>query len=324
MKKPTLMRSLVIAAAALMAVGAHAQSWPSRTITFVVPFPAGGTTDAVARVVAQEASKALGQQIIVENKPGANGNVGSAGVVRAQPDGYTFLVTGVGSNAINHSLYAKMPFDSAKDLSHVALLVVGPNVLISHADVPAKNLKELIALAKAKPGKYDYASAGVGASGHLAMELLKQQAGISATHVPYRGGGPALNDVVAGQVPMMFLNQDVVHPHIQSGRVRALGVASLERNPLYPDVPTIAEQGFPGFSAVSWVGLSAPRGLPKEILSRMHDEVMKALQSETVKEKLVANGFVVGNMTAEAYGQFVTDEIAKWAPVVKAAGAKLD
>lgn len=319
-------RDLILYVAAAFACGAPAaaQTYPTRPITLVAPFPAGGSTDAIARIIGQEMSKGLGQQVVVDNKPGANGNVGSAAAARATPDGYTLLLTGVGSNAINHSLYAKMAYDSRKDFANITLLTTGPNVLLVNANVPAKDLKELVALAKANPGKYDYGSSGVGSSGHLAMEMLKQRAGIQATHVPYRGGAPALNDLIAGQIPMMFVNQDVAKPHVDSGKLRAIGVTSLARNPLYPDTPTIAEHGFPGFEAVSWFGLSAPAGTPKEALDRLHAEAVKALKSESVRDKLVANGFVVSGNSPEDFARFVASEIEKWKVVVEQAGAKLD
>ena len=303
---------------------AQAQGWPNKAITLIVPFPPGGTSDTMARLIGQELSTSLGQPVVVENRPGANGNIGAGAAARAKPDGYTIVLTGVGSNAINHGLYATMPYDSRTDFAHITQLVSGPNVLVVNADFPAKTLKEFIDLAKASPGKINYASNGNGSSGHLAMELLKQTAGISLNHVPYKGGAPAMTDVIAGVVPVLFNNQDAAYPHVKSGKLRVLAVSSLERNPLYPDVPTIAESGYPGFSAVSWVGLSAPAKTPKEIITGLHAEAVKGLQSPAVKERLTSLGFVIVGSTPEEYAEFIRKEIDKWTAVAKAAGATVD
>jgi tripartite-type tricarboxylate transporter receptor subunit TctC len=322
---------LVIGALALMplmpgalAPSAHAQTYPSKPITLIVPFPPGGTSDTGGRLMAQELSKALGQSVVVENRAGANGNIGSAAVARAPADGYTLLLSGIGSHGINPSLYAKMPYDALKDFTHIVHFTNGPNVLIASSEFPAKTFKEFVDLMKANPGKYNYASSGSGSSGHLAMELLKQQAGLKIDHVPYKGGAPAMTDILGGQVPVMFINQDAPLSYVKAGRMRVLAVASLERNPLYPDVPTIAESGFPGFSAVSWNGLSAPAKTPKDIVDRLNAAIVQAVQTPALKEKLESSGFVVVGGTPEQYAAFIKSEIEKWAPVVKAAGATVD
>ncbi len=312
------------AGATIITRPALAQAWPARTITLVVPFPAGGTTDVTARLIAQEISGPLGQSIVVENKGGANGNIGSLQVARAAPDGYTLLASGVGSNAVNHGIYKSMPYDSNKDFAHITMMTSGPNVLVVNKDFPAKDLKEFIAYVKANPGKLNYASAGAGASGHMAMELLKLKAGIDVLHVPYRGGALAINDVIGGQVPMMFTNQDIAFAQASAGLVKMIGVASLERNPASPDTPTIAEQGFPGFAAVSWNALAAPAGTPKAIIDRIQSETKKALQNAAIKEKLGKNGFVPGGNTPEEQQKFVADEIIKWAEVAKTAKVSID
>ena len=301
-----------------------AQTFPAKAITFVVPFPPGGTTDVIGRLIAAEMSKSMGQVVIVENRAGANGNIGSAAVARATPDGYTLLVTGVGSNAINHGLYASMPYDSRKDFAHITQLTNGPNVLVVHPEFPAKTFKEFLEVVRKDPGKYNYASAGNGASGHMAMEFLKMSAGLAIDHIPYKGGGPAMTDLMGGQVHMMFTNQDGPLAHIKTGRMRALAATSLERNPSYPDTPTIAESGFPGFQAVSWNGLAAPAGTPAEIVDKLHAEVVKALGQPAVRERLIAQGFVAGGISPAAMSAFVADEIEKWGKVAKAAGAKID
>ena len=303
---------------------AQGQTWPSKPITYIVPFPPGGTSDLTARLIGQEIGKGLGQPVVVENRAGANGNIGSAAVAKAPPDGYTLLLSGVGSNAINHGLYPKLPYDSRKDFAHVTILTRGPNVLVANAGFPAKSMRGFVELVKASPGKYNYASSGNGASGHMAMELLKMTAGLQVDHIPYKGGAPALTDVIAGQVPFMFVNQDVVIPHIKAGKLHPLGVAGLERLAIMPEVPTIAEQGFPGFEAVSWNAMSAPAGTPKPIIDRLHAEVVKALHSPAVTERLVSNGFVPGGGSPEETTEFIGAEIEKWSAVAKQSGAKVD
>lgn len=320
--------ALVAALVAAPLVSALAQdpaaSYPSKSVTIIVPFPPGGTTDVTARQIAAALTKSLGQPFVVENKAGANGNIGSAQVARATPDGYTLLMSGVGSNAVNHGLYSNMPYDSKKDFAHVTLATTGPNVLIVNPDFPAKTLKELVDLVKANPGKYNYASAGNGASGHMAMELLKTMTGMKIDHVPYKGGAPALQDVMAGVVPMMFTNQDLAFAQTKGGKVRLIGVADLQRNPAMPDAPTIAEQGYPGFAAVSWNAISAPAGTPKPIVDKLQKHIKEALHAPEMKDKLLANGFVPQGTAPEDFHKFVVSEVDKWTKVAKDAGAKVD
>jgi tripartite-type tricarboxylate transporter receptor subunit TctC len=301
-----------------------AQTYPSKVITIIVPFPPGGTTDVTARVVAAEMSKTLGQTIIIENKAGANGNIGSTAVARASPDGYTLLATGIGSNAVNHGLYANMAYDSRKDFAHITQMTSGPNVLVVNGDFPAKTFKEWVEVVKVAKSPFNYASAGNGASGHMAMELLKTVADLKIDHIPYKGGAPAFQDVMGNQVPFMFINQDLPLPHVKTGKMRVLAVASPERNPSYPDVPTIAESGFPGFAAVSWNGLAAPAGTPKEIVDKLYAAAVKAINDPAIKEKMLAQGFVPGGMKPEEMQTFVGSEMDKWTKVAKDAGAKID
>lgn len=319
---------LTAAGVALAPAAAQAQDaaagYPNKPVTIVVPFPPGGTTDVTARQIAAALTKSLGQAFIVENKPGANGNIGSAQVARAAPDGYTLLMSGVGSNAVNHGLYENMPYDSKKDFAHVTLATTGPNVLIVNPDFPAKTMKELVDLVKASPGKYNYASAGNGASGHMAMELLKSMTGMKIDHVPYKGGAPALQDVMAGIVPMMFTNQDLAFAQAKGGKVRIIGVADLTRNPAMPDAPTIAEQGYPGFAAVSWNAISAPAGTPKAIVDKLQKHIKDALHAPEMKDKLLANGFVPQGIPAEEFHKFVVAEVDKWTKVAKDSGARVD
>lgn len=317
-----LMASMLASTPAFAQDGAA--GFPAKPVTIIVPFPPGGTTDLTARQIAAALTKSLGQPVIIENKAGANGNIGSSAVARATPDGYTLLMSGIGSNAINHALYSNMPYDSTKDFAHVTLATTGPNVLIVNPDFPAKDLKELVELVKANPGKYNYASAGNGASGHMAMELLKTMTGMKMDHIPYKGGAPALQDVMAGVVPMMFTNQDLAFAQTKGGKVRLIGVASLKRNPAMPDAPTIAEQGFPGFAAVSWNAISAPAGTPKPIIDKLQKHIHDALHAPELKAKLEASGFVPEGNSSEAFTQFVKDEVAKWSKVAKDAGARID
>ena len=324
MKKIFGALSAVVLFCAVPATSASAaEPWPAKPIRMVLPFPTGGSTDAIGRMLAAEFTKQFNQTVIVENKGGANGNIGSEFVAKAPADGYTLLVSGVGSNAINYSVYSKMGY-ADKDFAHVSLLATGPNVLVAHPDFPAKNFTEFLALTKANAGKYSHASSGSGSSGHLAMEMLKQAAGLQITHVPYKGGGPAIVDTIGGQVPLLFINQDNALPQVKAGKLRALAVTSLARNPVYPDVPTVAESGFPGFSAVSWFALSAPAGTPPEVIKRLNEASIKALATPEIRDRLQAQGFVVvGNSPAE-FSTFVRDEIAKWGRVAKASGATLD
>ncbi len=318
---------LGIAATVLLAVHtdvAQAQAYPNKPIRIMVPFPPGGSTDIMARNLATELSKSLGQPVVVENKAGANGNIGSAEVAKAAPDGYSLLLTGVGTNAINHSLYPSMPYDSLRDFEHITLLAEGPNVLLVNPNFPAKSVQELIALAKAQPGKLNYGSNGNGSSGRLAMEMLRQATGIDMVHVPYKGGGPSMLALIAGEVPMLFTNQDQALPQVKAGKVRAIGVASEKRNPAYPDVPTIAEQGIPGFAAVSWFGLSAPAKTPPDIIKKLHAEAVKAINQPEFRSKLEANGFVVVGNTPDQFHAFVKSENEKWGKAVKASGATVD
>lgn len=296
----------------------QAQAWPSRPIKIVVPFPPAGSTDVMGRLLANELSQQLGQPVLVENKAGANGNIGSDFVSKAAPDGYTLLLSGVGSNAINYTVYPKMAYADS-DFTHITLLATGPNVLVANLDFPAKNFAEFLALAKANPGKYSHASSGTGASGHLSMEMLKQAAGLSLVHVPYKGGPAAINDLIGGQIPLLFINQDSALPFVRSGKLRALAVTSVERNPAYPETPAVAESGFAGFSAVSWFGLSGPAGLSKEVVKRLSDASVKAFSIAAIRQQLQAVGFVVAAGTPEQFSEFVTSEIAKWGKAARAA-----
>ena len=250
-------------------MNAFAQDWPAKPIRLIVPMPPAGTTDNMGRLVAQKMSELIGQVVVVENKVGANGNIGSDFVSKAAPDGYTLLVSGVGSQGINATLYRAMSYDIVDGLTHIGMIAKGPNALVVNPAFPANTLAELIALVKANPGKYNYASTGNGASNHLSMEMLKSAADLTMTHIPYKGGGPAMLDLMAGQVPMMFVNFDSAVPHVKSGKMRAIAVTSLTRRDALPNVPTVAESGFEGFEAESWTAISGPPNMPAPLVLRL-------------------------------------------------------
>jgi tripartite-type tricarboxylate transporter receptor subunit TctC len=323
-----MIRRHLILATSLLAIGlpwqASAQSdYPNKPIKIIVPFPAGGTSDVMGRLIADELGKALKQSVVVENIGGAGGAIGSERAAKSAPDGYTLVLTGVGSNAVNHGLNPKLGYDSNRDFHHITQIMSGPNVLVVHPDQPFKTMKELIAYAKSNPGKLNFGYTPA-ASGHMAMEQLKQSAKLFMVGIPYRGGAPMMTDLLGGQIPLTFINQDAALPHVKSGKLRALAVTSAERNPLYPDTPTIAESGVPGFEANSWVGISAPKGTPKPILDKLESVAVSAMQSTAVKAKLESQGFVIPTLGSAAYSRFVASEIDRWTQVIKTAGIKLD
>lgn len=320
----TRLTSLLAVAATCLAVTAGAQEYPSRPIRIIVPFPPAGTTDILARLVGQKLQETLGQTVLIENKPGAGGNIGSDMVAKAPADGYTLLMGTIGTHAINPGLYKKMPYDSVKDFTAVALVATVPNVLVVHPAVPAKTVTELIAWEKANAGKINYASSGVGTSIHLSGEMFNAMAGTRFAHVPYKGSGPALTDLIGGQVSLMFDNLPSSIGHIRAGKLRALAVTSSKRSSALPDVPTIAESGVAGFDSGSWFGLLAPAGTPKPIINRLNAEVLKILATPEMKQKFSEQGADPSNMNADEFGAFIKAEITKWAAVVKASGASAD
>ena len=327
MNRRTLLAALAasLAVAAAVPPAALAQTaFPTRPIRIVVPFPPGGTTDLLARAAAQKMAEAWKEQAVVDNRPGAGGNIGAELVAKAPPDGYTMLMGTVGTHSINASLYAKMPYDHVRDFAPVILVAAVPNVLVVHPSVPVNSVAELIAYAKANPGRLNFASSGSGTSIHLAGELFKVMAGVTMTHVPYKGSAPAIADLVGGQVQLMFDNLPSALPQIKAGRLRALGVTSAQRAPALPDVPTIAESGLPGYEASSWFGLLAPAGTPKDVVAKVNGEVARWLASPEAKEKLLSQGANAAGGTPEDFARHIAAETAKWQQVVKASGAKVD
>jgi len=314
--------SLVLVA---LVTAAHAQpqSYPSRPIRLVVPFPPGAATDALARLIGQRLSESIGQSIVVDNRAGAGGTIGTHLVAKAVPDGHTLLMAGT-AHAINASLYSKLPFDAINDFSPVNLVAFLPNVLVAHPAVAAKNMEDLIALAKAKPGTLNYASGGSGSAAHLAMELLKATARIDIVHVPYKGGGPATTDLLGGQVSLLFTSIYSAMPHVKSGRLRALGVASRRRAQVAPDWPTIAESGVPGYEVTAWYGVLAPGRTPAAITDRLSAEITKSLKTSDAQERLAIQGAELVTSTPGEFGTHLGAEVAKWSRVVKMTGARVD
>ena len=308
----------------LVAGPATAQTWPTKPIKYVVPFAPGGTTDILARTISEKLSVALGQPVVVDNKPGAGGGLGADFTAKAPPDGYTIMGGTISTHAINASLYSNLPYDPVKDFVAVTLIARVPNMLVINPDVPAKTVAELIKLLKANPGKYTFASSGNGTSQHLSGELFKSMAGVEMQHIPYKGSPPALQDVVGGQVTMTFDNITTALPLAKAGKLRALAVTTAKRSAVAPDVPTLAESGLVGFEVGSWQGVFAPAGTPPEIVKRLNTEIVKILNMPDVREKLLALGAEPVGDTSEQFAAYVKTEVVKWSDVVKKSGAKVD
>jgi tripartite-type tricarboxylate transporter receptor subunit TctC len=302
---------------------APAQNWPTRTIRMIVPYTPGGYTDMMARLVSEKIAASLGQSIVIENKPGANAAIGTDVVAKAAPDGYTFG-TVIAAHSVNPTLKPNLPYNTEKDFTYVSLMSIAPLILIATPSLPAKNMQEFIALAKAKPGQLNFASSGIGAAAHLTMEMLKSREGISLQHVPYKGTAGALQDTVGGQINVMF---DIIGPlmeQVRAGNARALGVASKERVPAAGDTPTMIEQGVKDFTSGTWAGIVAPAGVPKEIVERMAAETKKALADPDLRKKLEQQGIVPMGTTPEEFRTFVSEEIARWRQVITAANIKIE
>jgi len=314
--RPLLGLGLALAIVASVAAG---QGYPAKPLRLIIPFSPGGSNDIVGRMAAAQLGERLGQPVIVDNRTGAGGTIGTEAAAKSPPDGYTLFLVSVG-HAFNASIYKKLPYDPVKSFVPVAMLGTGPAVLVVYPGLPANSLQELIALAKQKPGQLNYASAGVGSFLHLAAELFRLQAGVSLTHVPYKGAGPATVDVMAGQAQLCVASIITVLPHIRSGRMRALATTGSQRSPLLPDVPTFVEAGVQGSEATNWWGILAPAGTPQPIIDRLHKELLSIIASAETKKRFDAEGAEARPMSSAEFGKFIDDETAKWARVVKAAG----
>jgi tripartite-type tricarboxylate transporter receptor subunit TctC len=318
--------TLALAAGALAAIApaARAQAFPNKPIRLICPFPPGGAVDIASRAIATELSKTIGQQVNVENKPGAGGNIGGIEAVRSAPDGYTLFMTTSGIQAINPALYAKMPFDPNKDLTPVSALVSLSNVLVVHPSVKANSVAELIALLRAQPGQLTFASSGSGTSIHMSGEMFKQIARVDMVHVPYKGSAPALTDLLGGQVNLMFDNIPSALPHIRSGKLRALATTGARRDPTLPELPTIAESGVTGYESGVWFGLAAPAGTPRDIVSRVADEAIKGTRSPEFIKRMTELGYVIIGAGSDTMAEMNRAEVARWGPIVRASGAKAE
>jgi len=323
MKKRQLLLAIGLAGLGLLSQGqALAQAdYPNKPIKLIVAFPPGGTSDVMGRLMAEEVGKVLKQAIVVENIAGAGGIVGMERALKLPADGYTLIQTGVGQSAVAHGLDPNLKYNSLTDFIHLSQVNSGPNVLVVHPSQPFKTVKDIVDYAKKNPGKLDYGFTHA-ASGHMAMELFKQTTGVFLTGIPYKGGGPMLNDLLAGTIPMFFLNQDAVLPHVRAGKLRAIAVTSKERNPLYPDVPTVAEAGYKGFDATSWSGLSVAKGTPQPIVDKLEAAIAQAMQSPSFKQRLTSVGFVIPPTGSKHYNAFLKSELDQWTRVIKAAGIK--
>ena len=313
----------VICSALLVACAASAQDYPNKPVRLIAPFSPGGATDVLARIVGQKINERMGQPVIIENRVGAGGNIGAEQVAKSAPDGYTLLMGGV-PHAIAASLYAKLGYDMVRDLAAVAEVASFPSMLVLHPSLPAKSVQELIALARAKPGQLNFGSAGNGSPNHLAIELFDTMARVKMTHIPYKGAGQVVGDLLAGQIQLASMGFPVAMPHVQSGKLRAIAVTGAARSPLLPMIPTVSEAGLPGFDVTSWYGVFGPAALPKDVVAKLNAEIGSAITAPELKERLVALGAEPSLKTPAQFAQYVQDEIVKWAKVVKASGAKLD
>ena len=322
MNARALLAAAACAAAVLHSTSAAAQAWPVKPVRLMVPFPPGGSTDIVARIVGQKLGERLGQSIVIENRGGAGGTLGTAQVAKAAPDGYTLAVGSTSTHVVAPSVYQKLEYDPVKDFAPISLMAVSPYLLVVHPAVPAKSLKELVELARKQPGKLNYASAGVGSTTHLAMEMLKSASNTYMLHIPYSGNGPAGTAVISGQVEILFGSMPAVLPHAKGGRVRALAVGTLARSPSMPEIPTIAESGYPGFDASLWLGIMAPAGTPQPVIDRLHKEIVAVVSATDTREALSKAGAEPVTSTPAELAAMVRDGVPKYAKIVKMAGVK--
>jgi tripartite-type tricarboxylate transporter receptor subunit TctC len=318
------MKRIAVLTLALFAAGASAQSYPTKPIRIIVPYAAGGTSDILARQIGPELNKAWGQPVVVENKPGANGNVGADFVAKSAPDGYTLLLTDLGGLVISASVYPKLPFNPSKDFTPVVMVSYSPHVLAVNPEVKVKDVRELVAMAKAYPGKLNFAMSGIGGAPHLAGIEFAQRTGIDWAYIPYKGGADAITGVVGGQAHVLFNGMLATWPHVTGGRLKALAISSARRVPSAPDTPTVAEQGLPGFETGSYQGVVGPAGIPRETVAKLNSQLIKVLNTPEMKERFAKQGTEVRTDTPESLGKWMTTEQAKWAKVVKESGAKFE
>ncbi len=318
--------ALALVAGVAVATSAVAQgpAYPTKPVKMVVPFPPGGSLDVTGRLIAQKLSEAWGQSVVVENKPGAGGNIGADFVAKSPPDGYTILMGALSTHAVNPSLYKTMPYDAAKDFAPITLIAITPNVLVVNASLPVNSVKEFLAYAKANPGKLAFGSGSNGSAGHLAGELFKVETGSDAVHIPFKGGAPATQALLAGDTQFMFDNLANAMPQVKAGKLKALAVTTSNRSQLVPDLPTMSEAGLPGFDISTWYGFFAPAGTPPAVVAKWNADVAKILNAPDVRAKLVADGAEPAPDTPEHFAQFIAKELAKYAKIVKASGAKVD
>ncbi len=317
-------RPLIILIAGIAAGAAHAQNFPSKPIRMIVPFTPSGSTDVIARVIAQKIGETMGVQVIIDNRPGAGGNIGVELAAKSPPDGYTLVMGHIGTMAVNPSLYKRLPYDPLRDFAPVALVALVPNLLAVHPALPVKNVKELIALARANPGKLNYGSSGAGGTPYLACEYFKLAAKLDITHVPYKGAAPMAADLAGGQVEMTITGIPSLLPFVKANRVRVLAVTTAQRIAFMPEVPTVAEAALPGFEAISWYGVLAPAATPKEIVARINREIGKAVANPDTAERLAAEGANPSAGSPEQFGSFIRSEILRWGKVIKTTGTTID
>ena len=316
------MRRLLIAMLLSVAASAFAQAYPSRPVRLVVPFAPGGSADLVARLIGQKLGESWGQQVVVENKGGGSGMIGNDFVAKSAPDGYTLTIGTLGPFAVNQTLFAKVPYDNIKDFAPITLTGISSHILVAHPSVPVENVNDLIALAKAKPGQLTFASSGTGNATHLTFELFKSTAGIDIVHVPYKGGGPAMADLVGGQVAFSFASMPSALPYVQAGRLRAIAVGGAHRSPLFPEVPTVAEAGLAGFVSEDWQGILAPAKTPAGVVAKLNADLVGVLHTPEMKAKLAGAGFDVKTSTPREFAHFIRSDTAKWATILKRSGTK--
>jgi len=317
------MKSLVGVILGLWVLCAQAQGYPDKPIKLIVPFPAGGIADIYARLIGAKVGE-WGQPVVIENRTGAGGNIGADAVAKSAPDGYTLVMGTFGTHAVNASLFSKLPYDPVKDFAPVALVLEAEGLLVVHPSVPTQSVPELIAFARANPGKLTFASAGMGTASHLAGELFKSMARVEMAHIPYKGNVPAISDLLAGQTSLIFATMPTVLPHVKAGKLRPLATIGAERSAAAPELPTVAEAALPGFAVTNWVGFFAPAGTPPEIVQRWNAETLRIMQAPGIQSRLVNEGARFIPMSPEQFAAFVKSEIAKWAPVVRASGARVD